>query len=368
MFAPFFFALVIWGCWQQQEQPTGGTIDTETDSQTDTGSESDTASDSDSESDTDTGTGYLPENAGKLVAIWGSSSTDIWAGGYDGTLLHGDGTNWELTVAPSPMCIHDIHGRSWDDVYTTSGTVYGSAGYAIMRFNGDAWANATDEGSTTCFSTAVWENSSDDVYAILNDTSLFVGLSPLLLHFDGSDWTSAHFEALAGYYDGYFYSMTGAPGGNLFVVGDEKTAKFDGTAWQYHSLPLNCFLLDVWAHADNDAFAVGQNGVILHHSGLGWSHMTSPVTVSLHGIYGLSSDSVFAVGLDKILHYDGAAWSEMIIPTVENLQLMDVWGSSSTDVYAVGGFGAEGEFGYQAAMILHYDGVEWSVSDELNSE
>lgn len=54
----------------------------------------------------------------------------------------------------------------------------------------------------------------------------------------------------------------------------------------------------------------------------------------------------------------------MPVPTVENLQLMDVWGSSPNDVYAVGGSGAEDEWGYQKAIILRFDGLEWVVAYE----
>jgi hypothetical protein len=55
-------------------------------------------------------------------------------------------------------------------------------------------------------------------------------------------------------------------------------------------------------------------------------------------IWGSSSTDVFSVGTaGTILHYDGKAWSKMTTPTTN--ELLGVWGSSSSDVFVVGGEG-----------------------------
>ena len=65
-------------------------------------------------------------------------------------------------------------------------------------------------------------------------------------------------------------------------------------------------------------------------------------------MWGSSATNVFAVGLTgTILHYDGANWSAMASGTSGNLRT--VWGSSATDVYAA------------FVDFLHYDGVSWST-------
>jgi PKD repeat protein len=59
--------------------------------------------------------------------------------------------------------------------------------------------------------------------------------------------------------------------------------------------------------------------------------------------WGSSGSDVFAVGLfGTILHYDGATWSAMSSGTAK--YLLGVWGSSGSDVFAVGWEGT----------ILHY--------------
>jgi hypothetical protein len=75
--------------------------------------------------------------------------------------------------------------------------------------------------------------------------------------------------------------------------------------------------------------------------------MSSGTTKRLSGVWGSSGSDVFAVG-GTILHYDGTDWSPMSSGTTQSLSGVGVWGSSGSDVFAVGG------------TILHYDGSEWS--------
>jgi len=71
--------------------------------------------------------------------------------------------------------------------------------------------------------------------------------------------------------------------------------------------------------------------------------MSSSTHSVLYSIWGSSSSDVFAVGSSgAILHYDGSAWSAMNSGTEESFN--GVWGSSSSDVFAVGSDGT----------ILHY--------------
>jgi hypothetical protein len=85
----------------------------------------------------------------------------------------------------------------------------------------------------------------------------------------------------------------------------------------------------------------------------GWTAMNSGATTNQFiGVWGSSSSDVFAVCFGGIiLHYNGSAWSGMTSGTAN--QLSAIWGSSATDVFAVGIYGT----------ILHYDGTAWSAMD-----
>jgi hypothetical protein len=90
-------------------------------------------------------------------------------------------------------------------------------------------------------------------------------------------------------------------------------------------------------------------------------------TSLLHGIWGSSATDVFAVGVGgTILHYDGNTWNTIASTTTGNL--CGVWGSSGSDVFAVGEqegsgdaiFSADdGHLSAEHYIILHYDGSAW---------
>lgn len=85
----------------------------------------------------------------------------------------------------------------------------------------------------------------------------------------------------------------------------------------------------------------------MHYDGIEWSQMDSGTTWSLYHVCGSSSSNVFAVGgRGTILHYDGDVWSRMSTPT--SRPLYGVWAASSCDAFAVGG-GGDG-------VVLHYAG------------
>jgi hypothetical protein len=78
-------------------------------------------------------------------------------------------------------------------------------------------------------------------------------------------------------------------------------------------------------------------------------------TTGLQDIWGASTTDIFAVGGEgRIRHFDGAQWSPMESGTI--LNLLAVWGFAGDDVYAVG-FSNQGS---QRGIILHYDGDSWS--------
>ena len=82
----------------------------------------------------------------------------------------------------------------------------------------------------------------------------------------------------------------------------------------------------------------------------------SGAPLSVFGVWGSSGTNVFAVGYaGTVLHYTGTSWSPMTSGTSESLYR--VWGSLWSDVFAVGATGA----------IVHYDGTSWNPMIEISS-
>lgn len=133
-------------------------------------------------------------------------------------------------------------------------------------------------------------------------------------------------------------------------------------------------LFDVWGSGPDDVFAVGSgagpgnSGRILHWDGSsleevwGTGDATGYSTLRLNGVWGASSDDVFAVGMDVtfgsiVLHFNGSSW--ISIGWISDIWLEAIWGSSGSDVYAVGH-----AYLYSKAVVYHYDGAEWTLAHE----
>jgi len=78
-------------------------------------------------------------------------------------------------------------------------------------------------------------------------------------------------------------------------------------------------------------------------------------TTGLSDIWGISTSDIFAVGAEgRVRHFDGGNWTGMDSGTTFNL--LAVWAAAADDVYAVG-FNNQTT---QKGIILHYDGMSWS--------
>ena len=174
----------------------------------------------------------------------------------------------------------------------------------------------------------------------------------------------------------------------MFAVGFADDAGFvlhyDGVSWTSlvgaggSRLAFDTRAHDVWGTSPSDVFVVGNStdssvGAVYHYDGSRWSTVWESSAsalsldgLTLNGVWGSSPSDVFAVGggwgsagrREVILHYDGSSWSLMDGGTTYGLA--SVWGSSPSDVFAVGGGWGAPEYTEYRGVILHYDGESWS--------
>jgi formylglycine-generating enzyme required for sulfatase activity len=84
--------------------------------------------------------------------------------------------------------------------------------------------------------------------------------------------------------------------------------------------------------------------------------MPTDISNSLYNIWGSSGSDVFAVGSDgMILHYAGSEWTD-ILPNYLSENFRGVWGSSASDLFAAGGDANSDT----DPAIFRYDGTRWT--------
>jgi hypothetical protein len=272
-----------------------------------------------------------------LTSLWGTAANDIWAVGSGGTILHYDGTAWVPTPTGLQNTFFGVWGSSANDVWAVSSS------QVLLHSNGfkpgaTQWENhpAVTEEFNAVFLRAVWGTSPSDVR---------VG--------------------------GRAFDLQAAPDG----TGDQyvQTKSEDGgIAWRplpgTHTVRSiwGSSATDVWMTADNSVYVGYQRGMILHGTPsaagadaggiddpLTWTEVDSQSNLTLESIWGSSASDVWAVGaLGTVRHITPSDTRWQKVDSTTTTDLHSVWGSGPNDVWAVGDSGT----------ILHWDGAKFEES------
>ncbi|HTM43789.1 MAG TPA: hypothetical protein VL137_02480 [Polyangiaceae bacterium] len=113
--------------------------------------------------------------------------------------------------------------------------------------------------------------------------------------------------------------------------------------WKAIEQNLDTALFSVWGTSDSDVWAVGgdmRDGtgpLVIHYNGRKWSRVqTGQASGSLWWVFGFANGPIYMGGAGgMILRYEGGDFTLMTTPGVETVY--GLWGSSATDMWAVGG-------------------------------
>jgi YVTN family beta-propeller protein len=284
-----------------------------------------------------------------LLWVWGSSSSDVYAVGSDGTILHFDGASWSEMVGSTTYRVRAVWGSSASNIFGVGGTG-GAGGYPlVLHFDGHTWSSTIipiDHSLYDIFSFSdVWCSSPSDAFAI-------AGGRGGVFHYDGNTWSLS-------YFNNGLSAIWGTSSSNVYAVDTNVLGygggiyHFNGNTW---SIPVDQKapngLSGIFGTSDSDIYAIGGIWVgpgggdfvnCLHYDGNTWNPVNiNNINASRVG-WGTSSSDIFTAGDNGFIsHYDGISWEVMSSGTANNLDAL--WGSSSSDVFAVGANGT----------ILHY--------------
>jgi hypothetical protein len=149
------------------------------------------------------------------------------------------------------------------------------------------------------------------------------------------------------------------------------------TGWQLDGAPTdpsgnvaNPRLTSLAVAPGGDAWAVGANGALVHHTGGGWKVVSANVDATLESVSLAGDGSGFAVGDAgpggvTILRLSGGAWQRDsaanlagVNPTLVSVSAVDgqdAWAVSGDSAQAAGGAGASSE----VLVVLHRTGLGW---------
>lgn len=132
--------------------------------------------------------------------------------------------------------------------------------------------------------------------------------------------------------------------------GDDTTK----AEWRVIDEGLPAALLSVWGTGPDDVWAVGgdlrdgSGPLVVHYDGAAWSRVaTGADSGDLWWVYGFAGGPIFMGGTGgRILKYEGGSFTAMQTPS--QATVFGIWGSSASDVWAVGGeLGTRGGFAWR---------------------
>ena len=168
-------------------------------------------------------------------------------------------------------------------------------------------------------------------------------------------------------------SITGRSSDDVYAVGADPEGDdfgplvlhYDGQRWRRLDPGVQG---DLWwittDPIDGAYYMSGENGLVLRYDldSQQFARIVTPGGKTLFGIWGSSATNIYAVGGDAdnetsggvIWHFDGVSWSAVDLSSLLPQgvpTLFKVWGRRADDVYVVGLRG----------VALHYDGQRWAV-------
>jgi hypothetical protein len=221
-----------------------------------------------------------------LYGVWGSSAGNVWAVGIQGTIIHYDGTSWTKTTSPTTSALSSVWGTDATHVWIT-----GASG-TVLSLSGSTWTAVTGL-STHDNLGELWGDSAADVYAAGLDSSTTNGV---LAHLSGS-WSVTEQTS--------FYSV-GAVGGSSssdFWIGGSSTVAtklapqmlhWNGSAFS-SAYSISAAPKAIWSSGPGDVWAAA-GATVQHFDTSAWVVKSTSAGATLYGLWGFGPHDVWAVG------------------------------------------------------------------------
>ncbi len=279
------------------------------------------------------------------------SPTEVWAAGYNGSILKWDGTEWGVVNSPSPAHIGDLS-------VLTGGHPFFSGTQGWMSFDNGQWENhmAEEFYDDSIILSGVYSDPSGVTWAAGYDLS-----GSQIFRWNGSNWVKQ------------FNPVPGHPIHNIDLLSENEAwlteprglHQYTANGWIPHFLPDDKAKLHEVSMVDSTTgFAAGEapvnssmQPVIYHWDGTNWVLKTVDELPSYGDIFkkivATSSDFAMVIPIrsyDGYWIWDGVNWTKNNSYTISDFDL-----TSDTDGWA-----------WIDNSLYRWDGLSWQFFQSLN--
>jgi hypothetical protein len=262
-------------------------------------------------------------------AVWGSSGSDVFVVGDNGTVVHFDGTAWSVMTTGVTASLRTVWGTSSSNVYAAG------IGGQIIRYDGTSWQIVSAPWPPTNF-TGIWGSSASKIYFSASEIWMPHDrtIDFYIYEFDGTSFQKTwHLTT-------WVYGLWGTSGTNVYAASPGGLA-YDGSSWNGMNAPWG-WSYGIWGRSGSDIYLTGSMGNILHFDGTSWSAESTGTNDWYRSVSGGSSFAIAVGNLGAAAIHDGTSWSPLVTGTTN--ALYGVWAGSGA-IYAVGMNGTVLKFG-----------------------
>jgi hypothetical protein len=241
----------------------------------------------------------------------GFSSDEIYAANGD-TLMQWDGNDWKpLAALAHSSGIIAIHAVASDEIWVVSRDESGFDNYVYV-WNGSSFT-FSNQTSMNPFN-SIWCDAAGDTILVAADNGVVFRKAGLWWEELTADASRRH-----------LYDLDGTSAHDIYAVGqDGLIVHFDGGGWTETSSGKAAL------RAIDGPMAVGDDGLVMRRIGSSWQVEISGTTADLYAVRYLADDNVWAVGEgSQVIHYDGSGWQVYQRPLM-TIDFNTVWGDVST--------------------------------------
>ncbi|PZS00440.1 MAG: hypothetical protein DLM69_06410 [Candidatus Chloroheliales bacterium] len=281
------------------------------------------------------GGGAASPTTSDLTRVYMVSTSEGWAVGDGGTILHYSNGNWTTVNSPANQFLWSVYMVS-----ATDGWAVGNRG-TILHYSNGNWTTVSSPSGVLLTS----------VYMVSASEGWAVGYNGTILHYSNGNWARVNSPTSSDMFSVHMVSASEgwAVGGNIISM-NSVILRYSNGNWTTVNSPTDRYLSSVYMVSASEGWAVGYNDAILHYSNGNWTWVNSPTAGDLHSVYMVSASEGWAVGDGgTILHYSNGSWTTVNSPT--NEQLFSVYMVSASEGWAVGGS--------VTGTILHYQNGVW---------
>jgi len=308
-----------------------------------------------------------------LLAAWGNGADNIWVVGDQGAVLHKDENGWNTIPTGTTASLFAITGASsgvyflgreagsvktlhWDGssvrTETTPIDCMDLAGIGVLQDSpvilgaNNCMLKRTNDGTWEKYGGPTTTNKTDSLSLLVSDgTNTYVSGKPGSLFFrTDKTWSSRTLSGME-----VAKAMVLLPGNDLWIGG---TTLYRVSAGLPNLLPAghNQTLLSLSGTTDEDMWAVGIGGSVLHRKGNRWETVENGSSVTLNGVYAPTKDAAWVVGFGVLHNCDTKKCVGMWKGAEE---LTAIHGANANNVWVVGNNGFIGLYDKENGTFIN---------------